>query len=210
MNLVAGTALAGSLLVSTFLWQPANATNAPNLKTALGNGGAITLVRNGGGGGDGGGGRGENGGGGDGGHMANNGGGDGGHMDRGGDGGHMDRGGDGGRMANQGGHGDHMNGGSHYRGGRISGGDISGGDAYSRRHFNNGKFARDHDDRHFSNRDRDNDHFNRHRVFRNGVWVWVTGPDYYAGDNCAWLLDRAEVTDSPYWWRRYNLCIGYY
>ena len=119
MNLVAGTALAGSLLVSTFVWQPANATNAPDLKTALGNGGAITLVRNGGGGGDGGGGRGENGGGGDGGHMANNGGGDGGHMDRGGDGGHMDRGGDGGRMANQGGHGDHMNGGSHYRGGRI-------------------------------------------------------------------------------------------
>src|SRR4029079_4874884 len=97
MNLVAGTALAGSLLMSTFVWQPANATNAPDLKTALGNGGAITLVRNGGGGGDGGGGRGENGGGGDGGHMANNGGGDGGHMDRGGDGGHMERGGGGGR-----------------------------------------------------------------------------------------------------------------
>jgi len=205
MNLVAGTALAGSLLMSTFVWQTANATNAPDLKTAIGNSGAITLVRNGGGGGDsgGGGGRGENGGGGDG-HMANNG---------GGDGGHIDRGGDSGRMANRGGDGgDHVmnGGGAHYRGGRISGGDISGGDAYSRRHFNNGKFPRDHDDRHFSNRDHDNDHFNRHRVFRNGVWVWVTGPDYYAGDNCAWLLDRAEVTGSPYWWRRYNLCIGYY
>ena len=205
MNLVAGTALAGSLLMSTFVWQTANATNAPDLKTPIGNSGAITLVRNGGGGGDsgGGGGRGENGGGGDG-HMANNG---------GGDGGHIDRGGDSGRMANRGGDGgDHVmnGGGAHYRGGRISGGDISGGDAYSRRHFNNGKFARDHDDRHFSNRDHDNDHFNRHRVFRNGVWVWVTGPDYYAGDNCAWLLDRAEVTGSPYWWRRYNLCIGYY
>ncbi len=205
MNLVAGTALAGSLLMSTFVWQTANATNAPDLKTAIGNSGAITLVRNGGGGGDsgGGGGRGENGGGGDG-HMANN---------RGGDGGHIDRGGDSGRMANRGGDGgDHVmnGGGAHYRGGRISGGDISGGDAYSRRHFNNGKFPRDHDDRHFSNRDHDNDHFNRHRVFRNGVWVWVTGPDYYAGDNCAWLLDRAEVTGSPYWWRRYNLCIGYY
>jgi hypothetical protein len=195
MNLVAGTALAGSLLMSTFVWQTANATNAPDLKTAIGNSGGITLVRNGGGGGDsgGGGGRGENGG--------------------GGDGAHIDRGGDGGRMANRGGDGgDHVmnGGGAHYRGGRISGGDISGGDAYSRRHFNNGKFARDHDDRHFSNRDHDNDHFNRHRVFRNGVWVWVTGPDYYAGDNCAWLLDRAEVTGSPYWWRRYNLCIGYY
>jgi hypothetical protein len=43
-----------------------------------------------------------------------------------------------------------------------------------------------------------------------GVWVWVDGPDYYAGNDCAWLLDRAEVTNSPYWWRRYNLCIGYY
>ena len=56
MNLVAGTALAGSLLMSTFVWQTANATNAPDLKTAIGNSGAITLVRNGGGGGDSGGG----------------------------------------------------------------------------------------------------------------------------------------------------------
>ena len=70
--------------------------------------------------------------------------------------------------------------------------------------------VRDPDDRHFSNRDHDHDHFNRHRVFRNGVWFWAYGPDYYAGDNCAWLLDRAEVTGGPYWWRRYNLCIGYY
>jgi len=27
---------------------------------------------------------------------------------------------------------------------------------------------------------------------------------------CAWLLDRAEVTGSPYWWRQYDLCIGYF
>ena len=92
----------------------------------------------------------------------------------------------------------------------MPGGDNSGGGDSSRRHFNNGRSARDHDDKHFSNRDHDHYQFNRHRVFRNGVWVWVYGPDYYAGDNCAWLMDRAEVTGSPYWWRRYNLCIGYY
>jgi hypothetical protein len=50
------------------------------------------------------------------------------------------------------------------------------------------------------------DHFHRHRVFRNGVWVWVYGPDYYAYGGCGWLLRRAEITGSPYWWHRYNLC----
>ena len=84
------------------------------------------------------------------------------------------------------------------------------GGAYLRRHDHDGKFARDHDDRHFSNRDRDHDHGNRHRVFRNGVWVWVYGPDYYAGGDCEWMLHRAQVTGSPYWWRRYNLCVDYY
>lgn len=49
------------------------------------------------------------------------------------------------------------------------------------------------------------DHFHRHRVFSNGVWVWVNGPDYAYG-GCGWLLRRAEITGSPYWWHRYNLC----
>jgi hypothetical protein len=186
-NLVAGTALAGSLLMSTFVWQSAQATNAPNLRAAVGNSGTITLVEHDGGGGGGGGGRGEGGGGG------------------GGDGGHMAaRGGDGG------GGGDHISGdggGGYVKGGRISGGDNSGGN-YSRRHFNGGKFVRDDDDRHFSNRDHDHDHFNQHRVFRNGAWFWAYGP--YAGGDCGWLLHRAEVTGSPYWWRRYDLCVGYY
>jgi hypothetical protein len=39
--------------------------------------------------------------------------------------------------------------------------------------------------------------------------VWVYGPDYYSGD-CGWLLNRARVTGSPYWWSRYNACVGYY
>jgi hypothetical protein len=64
-----------------------------------------------------------------------------------------------------------------------------------------------------NDRDHDHDkfnHFNRHRVFRNGVWVWLYGPDYYAGDDCSWLLRRAQTTGSGYWWSRYNACVGYY
>ena len=48
-NLVAGTALAGSLLISTFMWGAAQAASAPDLKGALGNSSAITLVGHGGG-----------------------------------------------------------------------------------------------------------------------------------------------------------------
>ena len=59
-TLVAGTALAGSLLVSTFMWVPAQAASAPDLKGALGNSTEVTLVGKaavaaGGGGGGGGG-----------------------------------------------------------------------------------------------------------------------------------------------------------
>ena len=195
-KVVAGTALAGSLFLSTFAWQSAQAAGAPGIVDALGAGNMITLIKHGGG--DGGG----QGGGGNGGHMAAR------RGDGGGQGGD-----DSGRMAaGNGDGGDHaMKGGAHYKGGRISGDDdISGGGNPSGRRGHNGKFVHDHDDRHFSNRDHDHDHFNRHRVFRDGVWVWVYGPDYYAGDDCAWLLDRAEITGSPYWWRRYNFCIGYY
>ena len=46
------------------------------------------------------------------------------------------------------------------------------------------------------------------------MWVWVYGPDYYDdyayGDNCYWLRQQAYATGSPYWWSRYNSCIGYY
>ncbi len=66
--------------------------------------------------------------------------------------------------------------------------------------------------RRFAERGHDFDRFNnRHRVFRNGVWVWVYGPDYYAyGNDCWWLRQQAYATGSPYWWSRYNYCVGYY
>ena len=67
--------------------------------------------------------------------------------------------------------------------------------------------------RHYAERDHnghDHDHF-RHRVFGNGFWVWVCGPDYYAyGDDCWWLRGQAYATGSPYSWSRYNACVGYY
>ena len=60
-----------------------------------------------------------------------------------------------------------------------------------------------------------NNHNNRHRVFRNGAWVWIYGPDYYYDDyayggDCYWLRQQAYATGSPYWWSRYNACVGYY
>ena len=60
-----------------------------------------------------------------------------------------------------------------------------------------------------------NNHNNRHRVFRNGAWVWIYGPDYYYdnyayGGDCYWLRQQAYATGSPYWWSRYNACVGYY
>ena len=56
---------------------------------------------------------------------------------------------------------------------------------------------------------------NRHRVWRNGAWVWIYGPDYYYdnyayGGDCYWLRQQAYATGSPYWWSRYNACVGYY
>jgi hypothetical protein len=84
------------------------------------------------------------------------------------------------------------------------------------REFQRGREFRefsDHNRGRFAERDRnfDNHHGHGHRVFRNGAWVWVYGPDYYAyGDDCYWLLRRARVTGSPYWWSRYNACVGYY
>ena len=58
--------------------------------------------------------------------------------------------------------------------------------------------------------DRDHDKLKRHRVFRNGVWVWAYGPDYYASDDCYWLRRQAIITGDPYWWDRYNACRYYY
>src|SRR4029450_8342237 len=114
-----------------------------------------------------------------------------------------------------------MGNGPHMRGGNFAEG---GGRELRRGHagFAEGNVRRgagdfaDHNARNrgrFAERDRDFDHHHGHghRVFRNGTWVWVYGPDYYAyGDDCYWLLNRARVTGSPYWWSRYNACVGYY
>jgi hypothetical protein len=169
-----------------------------------------------GGGGDGGGGGrmsgGGDGGGGRGGHISGGGGGD-------GAGGRAHISGDGGSS-----HLKSMSGGEgHFKSGSSgprnyskrnfdNGPSLKGRDRFAGNNWKNGKNVHDHDRKHVASRDHDHDknHFNRHRVFRNGVWVWVYGPDYYAGDDCLWLLRRAQTTGSGYWWSRYNACVGYY
>jgi hypothetical protein len=80
-----------------------------------------------------------------------------------------------------------------------------------------GRFVERHDrgerfeHRRFAERGHDFDRFHhRHRVFVNGVWVWDWWPDYYAYNDCWWLRRQALITGSPYWWSRYNSCVGYY
>ena len=216
------TALAGTLALSAAV---ANAAPVMNLKPNA-NSNFVDLARQGGGGGGAGGGggggggavAGGGGGGGGGGGAALRGGGDGG----GGGGAALRSGGDGGGPSLRGG--DRSAGRLEGGGGpRIRGGDVAdngprlrGGDRYAddgggkaRRGSN---FDRGDDKRHMANRDHDRDgkngHGNRHRVFRNGAWVWIYGPDTYAyGDDCWWLLRRAQATGNPYWWDRYNACI---
>ena len=128
-------------------------------------------------------------------------------------------GGGGGGHVSGGGGGPAMAGGP--RGGGRAMAERGGGREFSREgprgridHGDRGRYVRDRDHRRYAGRDRDHnhdfDHRGRHRVFRNGVWVWVYGPDYYASDDCWWLQWRALATRSPYWWSRYNDCVGYY
>ena len=74
------------------------------------------------------------------------------------------------------------------------------------RYGNNGgnknRYANDRGKNRYSYNDRDNKHHgnshnNRHRVFRNGVWVWAYGPDYAYGYDCEWLRRRAAISGSP-------------
>ena len=79
--------------------------------------------------------------------------------------------------------------------------------------YGNRRYAfNDHD--HHGNDHHGNDHFHhgRHGHFVNGVWVWwpgYYGGDYYAYNDCWWLRRQALITGSPYWWSRYNACVGY-
>ena len=126
----------------------------------------------------------------------------------GGGGGKHARGG-GGKRYGGGGDGNHY---AHKGGGKRYGG---GGDGKHYANKDHGK--KDHGDtdrnkRHaMKDRDhRDHGNIHRHRVFRNGAWVWVYGPGYTAyGGDCYWLQRQAIITGSPYWWDRYYVCVSY-
>jgi hypothetical protein len=158
MKLLAATALAGGLLLATFVSGVAHSASAPALSAPSS---PVTLVAHGGMGG-------------------------GGAMIRGGG-----RIGGGGPKAFAGPVGPgHLNTGSTWR-----------GDRFASRRFDRDDFA----SRRF---DRDDFH-HRHGHFVNGVFVFDVGPGY-AYNDCWWLKRRALATGSPYWWNRYELCVGYY
>jgi hypothetical protein len=215
-SLAAVTALAGSLLLAPLILGPTQAASAPDLKNAVSSihDSAIVLVRGGGGGGHGGGG---------------GGGGHGGGWGGGGGGGHAAFSGGGGRGGGGWGGGGHPS--AMARGaGNFTGRAYSGPRSYASRDFDRGgprggrfergdrgRFVERHDrgerfeHRRFAERGHDFDRFHhRHRVFVNGVWVWDWWPDYYAYNDCWWLRRQALITGSPYWWSRYNACVGYY
>ena len=190
-KLTVATALAGTLLATCLVSGSAQATSLPVLKGDA-TPGIVTLVGKGGGGGHGGGGGG----------MKSSGGGGG--MKSGGGGGHAMRGGGGGyKGAYRGGGGGYKGGDKHYAYKGGGGGYKDDGKHYA---------YKDNNKRHaYNDRDHDHDKFhNRHRVFRNGIWVWVYGPGYTTyGDDCYWLRRQAIITGSSYWWDRYNACVGY-
>ena len=167
-NLAIATALVGSMLV----WGSAQATPASVLKSNP-SPGIVTLV-GGHGGGHGGGHSGGSGGHSGGGLALRGVGGNGGSIS------HMNRG------SVSHGHYALNNSGSIYRG--NSGPKNRGSYAY-KGHGHNDHGYKDHGNKHYAMKDHDHDHdhgniHNRHRVFRNGVWVWVYGPDYTAyGDD---------------------------
>jgi len=225
---IAALALLGaSLLFMPLANGPAQAASALGLVDAVGSGtpdASLLLVRNGGGGGGGG-------------FSAGGGGGGGmGHVGGGGGGmGHVGGGGGGAPHFSGGGGAPHMSGGVPHGSGRTFAGQGGGanyhahpysgphpytGPRYAKRDFNHGAPQHDryghYNNRHYAERGHDHSHSYRHRVWRNGAWVWVYGPgyygpDYYAyGGECYWLRQQAYATGSPYWWSRYNACLGYY
>ena len=186
-NLAAVTALAGGMLLAPL---PGSAQSGmPPLKSDFGDP-VITLVA----------------------HRGGDAGGGGGHAMGSGPGGHP------GTMAQGGG--SHGFVGPKSNGARFAEGHESG----SFEHSDRGRFAEgrergdrfEHRDGRFAERhDGDFGHSrHRHGHFVNGVWIWDYGPGYYAyddyGGNCLWLQRRAVTTGNPYWWDRYNECVGYY
>jgi hypothetical protein len=43
-----------------------------------------------------------------------------------------------------------------------------------------------------------------------GPRVYLGAPYFVNPNPCGWLYERARETGSPYWWHRYNMCIGGY
>ena len=207
-TIVEVTALAGSLLLAPLMMGPTQAQSAPDPKNAVKavHDGAIILARGGGGGGGGGGGHGG------GGHGGGWGGGGGGHTTFSGS--VTSRGGGG--WGGGAGHPSAMvRGGGNFTGRGDFGRAGPGGGRFER--GDRGRFVEHHnrgerfEHRRFAERRHDFDRFHhRHRVFVNGVWVWDWWPDYYTSNDCWWLRRQALITGSPYWWRRYNYCVGYY
>jgi hypothetical protein len=176
------------MLLGGFVSGSAQATPTPVLKSDAAPGVVTLVARKGGGGGGG---------------MSRGGGGGMKGMSRGG-GGKMNRGGGNRSYAyRSGGGSSHMKRGSMSRNYALKDGGYKNRDAFK----SGGK-------KHYASKDRDHDKHgkfnNRHRVFRNGAWIWVYGTGYTAyGNDCYWLRRQAIATGSPYWWSRYNQCIGY-
>ena len=58
--------------------------------------------------------------------------------------------------------------------------------------------------------DHDNFHHFHNRRFFVGNSFFFGGYPYYGYGNCYWLKRRAIIIGSPYWWSRYEDCVGYY
>ena len=183
---LASAALVGGLLMTTFAWSSAEATSLPNLKSAVGDTGAVTLVGRGRGGGMGG------------------------RSFSGGSRALSSRSFSGGSRALSS---RAYRGGSNLYSGRIARTGVAGNQTVRRgldggtRYGNNWK-GNNWKGKNLSKHNRSDkfSHLNRHRVFRNGAWVWAYGAGTYAYNDCASLHRQASLTGSAYWWNRYNSC----
>ena len=56
-------------------------------------------------------------------------------------------------------------------------------------------------------------YYGGYRGYGGTRYVWGGLPFYFYGGyyygDCYWLRERAELTGSPYWWDRYELCRAY-
>jgi hypothetical protein len=94
-------------------------------------------------------------------------------------------------------------------GGHMGGGGLgvhNGGHEFVGRGFGP-RFAA-HEFHHGFNRDNFR-HFHNRRFFVSTAFLFGGYPYYGYGD-CYWLKRKAIITGSPYWWSRYEDCVGYY